>query len=285
MTAIVGVDFTSRPGRSKPITVAEAELRGDVLTVAEVRELTTAAEYAAVLAGLGPATVAVDHPFGLPRAFVAAVGWPEYWTGYVARAAALDRRSYRAVVRGFTAAQPPGRKYLRRATERHLPFAASSLNVVRPPVGLMFHAGAPLLAAADVAVLPSRPHPRPTTVVEGYPAAVVLRLAGRVRYKEVDPADGRPRRAALVAALAGDPCADAYGVRVAVPRGLAARLVADDQGDLLDAVLCAVQAAWTAADPAGRHRVPATADPAEGWIADPLALHGAPLGDGVEPAA
>ncbi len=121
-------------------------------------------------------------------------------------------------------------------------------------------------------------------MVEGYPAAVVLRLAGRVRYKEVDPADGRPRRAALVAALAGDACAAAYGVRAAVPRALAARLVADDRGDLLDAVLCAVQAAWAAGDPAGHHRVPAAADPAEGWIADPAALH-RPSRDGVEPAA
>jgi predicted RNase H-like nuclease len=42
-------------------------------------------------------------------------------------------------------------------------------------------------------------------------------------------------------------------------------LLADAGGDRLDAVLCALQAAWASRQP--RHGLPEHVDPLEGWIA------------------
>ena len=60
-----------------------------------------------------------------------------------------------------------------------------------------------------------------------------------------------------------------YGVAVEMGRFFSRHLRADGRGDLVDAVLCAVQAAW-----AWRHRergfgFPPEVDPVEGWIAEP----------------
>ena len=41
-------------------------------------------------------------------------------------------------------------------------------------------------------------------------------------------------------------------------------LIADGSGDLLDAVICAVQAAWAARQPG--YGIPASAPAGEGWI-------------------
>lgn len=239
-----------------------------------VQELPSLAAWADVLAEPGPWVAAVDHPFGLPADFVAAVGWPPAWSAYTAVLAALDRRAFVEVVRGFTAGRPAGRKYLRRAVEVRVPAAASPLNVVRPPVGLMLHACSPLLLAADVDVRPCRPRPSSHRVVlEGYPALVVRALVGSARgYKDVpDVATGRARRALLIERLEGRATRDAYGIRVRLAAGLGARLVADAGGDLLDAVCFAVQAAWAQRRAGQGYGLPAEAPPDEGWIADPAA--------------
>lgn len=267
---LYGIDVTSRPSAQKPLAVAVGEFEAGVVEVSEVRLLADFGGYEAVLASDGPWVAAIDHPFGLPAAFVAAAGWPAEWEGYVAEVAALGRTGFRLRAKAFTNAQPPGRKYLRRATEEVVTFATSPLNVTNPPVGLMFAEGAPRLASASgVSVLPCRPVPGADRVaVEGYPACVARRVLDRAPYKgDRGGAFARRGRAALLEAAAG-PLSEVYGARVEVPAAVARAAVDDVEADAVDAVLCLLQAAWGA----GRadRGVPASADPAEGWIADPM---------------
>jgi hypothetical protein len=56
-----------------------------------------------------------------------------------------------------------------------------------------------------------------------------------------------------------------YGLLVKAPRSLAD----DPTGDQLDALLCAIQAAWAWTMKAQRYGAPEGADALEGWIADP----------------
>lgn len=265
---LLGIDFTSQPRRGKPLTVARARLEGDVVVVEGIDELVDFATYEALLRAPGPWLAAVDHPFGLPADFVAALGWPRDWPGCVAHVAELGRPAFREVVADFRAGRPPGAKYLRRRTDQRLPYAASPLNIVNPPVGLMFAEGAPRLLAAGVTVLPCRPDGDPgRVVVEGYPAAVARALIGKRPYKDGTWRGGRAR-GELLDALA-ERVAGSYGVTVALPEPHRTNALLDGRGDLLDAVLCSVQAAWSARRPDARFGIPPGADPLEGWIVDP----------------
>ena len=56
-----------------------------------------------------------------------------------------------------------------------------------------------------------------------------------------------------------------YGFRVVADWSLAE----DPSGDQLDALLCAIQAAWTWTQRKNGFGAPQDTDPLEGWIADP----------------
>ena len=71
----------------------------------------------------------------------------------------------------------------------------------------------------------------------------------------------RAVRAQVVKALkTGQP----FGVRLRMPPALEKLVLADGSGDLLDAAICAVQAAWAATRP--DYGIPASAPAGEGWI-------------------
>jgi hypothetical protein len=55
------------------------------------------------------------------------------------------------------------------------------------------------------------------------------------------------------------------GLRLRITHAQRDRVVADTSGDLLDAVLCLMQAAWAAQRPGCG--LPSDMDPLEGWIA------------------
>jgi hypothetical protein len=107
---------------------------------------------------------------------------------------------------------------------------------------------------------------RRRVALEAYPGLLVRKQLGiRESYKSDTRADHTPaRRAArrrIVDALkAGKP----LGVRLNVEAKLERAMVGEGSADLLDAAICAVQAAWAATRP--DYGIPAHAPPGEGWI-------------------
>lgn len=110
---------------------------------------------------------------------------------------------------------------------------------------------------------------RDRVVLEGYPGMAARSLIGRVSYKNDDPAKQTEARLAarhrILADLLHGRCAEIYGFALRAPM----RFAQDAAGDELDAVLCAVQAAW-----GWRHRdqhfgAPVGYDRLEGWVCDP----------------
>ena len=87
---------------------------------------------------------------------------------------------------------------------------------------------------------------------------------GRKKAKAKQTAGRERERAFIVAALEAG--AHAFSLRVALPAALRALAVADATGDTLDAVACAVQAAWGAQRASSHYGLPPQADRLEGWI-------------------
>jgi hypothetical protein len=262
---IIGVDFTSAPRGAKPITVAHAEPRAGTLRLLAIEPLYDFAAFDALLARPGPWLGGFDFPFGLPAELVRDLGWPERWKSLVAHCARLTRAELRATLDAYRAGRPAGSKYAHRATD--LPAGSSSpMKLVNPPVALMFHEGAPRLAAAALHVPGLARGDRDRAALEAYPG-LLARAVTRASYKNDARALQTPERRAarrrIVAAL--ERGSHPLGVRVSfVTDCLREKLVEDASGDALDAALCAVQAAWAAARP--NFGLPRRIPRCEGWI-------------------
>jgi hypothetical protein len=129
----------------------------------------------------------------------------------------------------------------------------------------MYFEGLERLLAAGVhlpglhAVDPAR------VAVEGYPGRLAFDLIGRRSYKN-DPSPERLiARKGLIEAL--EQGRGPLGLQLRLGQAQRDALAADATGDLLDALLCLMQAAWAEAAP-GRG-VPAGIDAVEGWIVGP----------------
>lgn len=269
---VFGIDFTSSPSGAKPITCAVCRLEGEGLALERMDLIETLDGFAEFLATPGPWVAGFDFPFCQPRPFLAGIGWrgTDSWAGYVGHVATLDRPGFRAELMAYRVAQPPGRKHHKRAVDRSCR-SQSPQTIDYTPVGLMFHAGAPLLLASG-AHLPGLRSADPSRIcIEAYPGVAVEALTGRRGYKSDTKARQtklqRDARLRILSRLCGEAGRDRYGIAVQPP---ALDLTTDPTGDQLDALICAVQAAWA-------HRNgyaeagPPWADPLEGWIADPSA--------------
>lgn len=266
---LAGIDFTSRPTRRKPVTVALGELQHGVVKLARVDLHESFEALSQWLQTPGPWLAACDFPFGLPRELVQALGWPTEWHALMRHYTALSREEIRETFAAFCDARPAGAKFAHRACDG--PAGSSpSMKWVNPPVAYMLHAGVPLLLDAGVH-LPGLHAGDPLRVaVEGYPGLLARELIDRRSYKSDDRAKQTPERLIarkdLVEAL--EQGRSRLGLRLRLSHAQRDALVADASGDALDAVLCLVQAAWASQQPG--HGLPVGADPLEGWIVTAL---------------
>ena len=267
---IYGIDFTSAPRRSKAITCAVCQLSSDQLTVKEIQEWNAFAGFEAFLQQPGRWTAAMDFPLGQPRRLLAAVGWPEQWEEYVALVGRMKKQEFIELIDQYRAGQPPGDKHHLRCTDS-LAGSCSPMMLYGVPVAKMFFEGAPRVRCADVSVVPCRPNGSGRTVIEGYPSLVVRHLVGSMSYKSEsrDATTLRGMRCEIVTRCQSSKLRNAYGIYLNVSSTVEGQIIADFKGDALDAVLCAVQAAAYERLSQRRAPIPPTADPVEGWIADP----------------
>lgn len=268
---LIGVDFSSRPTRRKPIVAALGAPRGAVLQLQGLERFETLDAFGAWLQSMPAWVGGFDLPFGLPRALVESLGWPAEWTASMDHYARMTRPAIREHFVTFCAARPAGAKFAHRACDG--PAGSSpSMKWVNPPVAYMLHAGVPLLRAAG-AHFPAHRAPddaaaadAPRIALEAYPGLLAREILGHRPYKSDDRARQTPERLIarkdIVEAL--EQGRTRLGRRLKLSAAQRDALAADASGDALDAVLCLVQAAWAAAHP--RWGLPQAVDPLEGWI-------------------
>ncbi|MBC8058768.1 MAG: DUF429 domain-containing protein [Rhizobiales bacterium] len=262
---LAGIDFTSRPTRAKPITVALGHLAHGVLRLDRLEAHADFGSFSHWLRTPGPWLGVFDLPFGLPRELVTTLGWPLQWAPLMAHYAALSRDEIRATFKAFCDARPVGAKFAHRAADG--PAGSSpSMKWVNPPVAFMLHAGVPLLVDAGVHLPGLHAGDASRIALEGYPGLLARELLGARSYKSDTRAKQTPER--LIARIdlidALDQGRTRLGLRLKLSHAQRDALIADASGDRLDAVLCLVQAAWASTQP--NHGLPGDIDPLEGWI-------------------
>jgi hypothetical protein len=264
---IYGIDFTSSPTRRKPITCLEATLDGTTLRAGALQEWQDFSAFEEALQRPGPWIAGIDFPFGQSRTFIENIGWPATWPGYVRHAASLGRPGFRAALDSYREGRPRGDKEHRRQSD----IAAGSISPQKlygVPVGLMFFEGAPRLLAAGVTI-PGLQNGDPNRiVVEAYPGVLARKLINHP-YKQDTKSKQTPDQLAarqdLLHNIENGALPAEYGLRIKAPMTLAD----DPTGDQLDALLCAIQAAWAWTRRNDGYGAPKAMGPLEGWIADP----------------
>lgn len=264
---ILGIDFTSSPSRRKPITCLHCTLDGELLRAHCIEEWSEYEPFESALAKPGPWIAGIDFPFGQSRRFVEGIGWPLCWAEYVRHAGKLGRTGFCEALDRYKADRKPGDKEHRRATDK----AAGSVSPQKlygVPVGLMFFEGAPRLLASGVTIPHLQDGNLERIVVEAYPGVLARQFIGRRSYKndtkKKQTADQREARRELLKSLREE-AQRCYGFGI----DAADELCDDPGGDPLDALLCAVQAAWAWRRRKDRFGAPEAVDTLEGWIADP----------------
>ena len=179
---VLGIDFTSRPRRGKPITCLSCVLDGNVLRADHLREWQTFDEFEAALTTAGLWIAGIDFPFGQSRKFIESIGWPRRWADYVRHAHALGREEFRFSLDRYRANRPKGDREHRRRTDSAAG-SSSPQKLYRVPVGLMFFEGARRLIDAKVTIPGLQTGGPDRIVVEAYPGILARKVIGRQSYK------------------------------------------------------------------------------------------------------
>ncbi len=272
--AIHGIDFTSAPRRAKPIVVATLERLGrDRFALVGSEAFADWPGFEGFLLRPGPWVGGFDLPFGLPRPLVEVLGWPTTWRESIAHYAALDRATIRDVFAAYCDARPAGSKFAHRATDGPAG-SSTSMKWVNPPVAWMLHAGVPRLVAAGVSIPGLDDDPARVdasrVALEAYPG-YLARSITKASYKSDTRALQTDARRLARAAIVDAVVRGRHPLSIAVRIGVDDRnaMLDDGSGDRLDALLCAVAAAWgwqRRADGHPRYGLPDDVDPLEGWI-------------------
>jgi hypothetical protein len=271
--SILGIDFTSRPSRRKPIICAHAQLHEGVLRFERLERWTDFASFEAMLAEDGPWVAGMDFPFSQARKLFEGLDWPGTWQACIQKVETLSRQDFRSVLEDYKRHRAPGDRHHRRVCDR-LAASQSPQTLFGTPVGLMFYEGAPRLFRGGVCVPFNGYGAGDRVVLEAYPGLLVRGLIGKRSYKNDTRAkqtnDQSLAREEILTRLLDGECRKRYGFDLQAPASLT-----DDPGaDDLDAFLCCIQAAWGWLHRESRYGAPADLDHLEGWICDPAMPRG-----------
>jgi hypothetical protein len=206
----------------------------------------------------------------LPRQALRDLAWPETLPELTRHCTALGRPAFRAALDRHRAGRPAGAKFCYRRGDASAA-AHSPLKLVNPPVALMFLEGASRLVNASVDIPGMLAGDPQRVALEAYPGFAVRKLfASRVPISYKNDAKAkqsseqqRIRKRILRCLVAAE---TPFEIPLRASNALLRALRTDCRGDLLDAVLCALQAAWAWSRRDRGYGLPADIDPVEGWI-------------------
>jgi hypothetical protein len=290
---VYGLDFTSAPDstaskakKQKRLMLAVCKLEAESLKVENFEGLNTNeqgsfAEFERWLSKNESWIAGIDFPFGQPAELVKELNWPGSWDEYVKHVEKLGKEGFERALVNYKASKEEGKKHLFREIDK-LTNSQSPMTLDYTPVGKMFFQGAYRLCNSNVSIVPLRKLADSNKIaIEAYPALVARKWIGlKQGYKNDDPQKSDEymmyARHDIVSAIRGldknncrVPFKERYGFTVVMNDNDAKQCVDDCTGDLLDSVLCAVQAAWAYGKRSENYGIPVSANPLEGWICDP----------------
>lgn len=250
MTAVFGVDFSGGAQAGRKIWLAEGVAGPEGLLILDVlpchalpgsgvaRDVCLPA-LRALMSHRCDATFGIDAPFGLHESLVDAPDWAAFVTAFGTRYP--DPDAFRTHCRARSGG---AERWRRTDREARVPFTGYNLRVYRQTFYALRDVFAPLLREDRIRVRPMQaPAPGKATVIEICPAST-LKAEGLYRSYKAATAGHEAARREILGAIAAR-----FAVRFASEAPVE-RLVADTEGDALDAVIsaCATARALAVSD-------------------------------------
>jgi len=268
---IFGIDFTSAPSKRKPVTIAECELKKGILTIQNIRTLASFDEFEDFLKQKGPWIAGMDFPFGLPGAFLSTLGLPHDWKSYVEKLTRRSKSEFEKKIKSFKSKHSSPYKEPLRFTDV-LASAQSPLKLVNAPVAKMFYEGAKIILKSGASILPCHPKRENRIILEAYPALVARRFAESYKSESNDTSPKKSARKKIISGILDSNLKTEFSFSVEIEDLIKNQIQSDAKGDSLDAVLCALQAAWAWQQGKPNYGIPVpnkSLTQSEGWIVDP----------------
>jgi hypothetical protein len=254
---VYGIDFTCNPSRRKPITCAVCDIDNGILRCEQVLTWSNKkfADFEKILVSEGPWIMGIDTAFGLAKKFIEENKWPKQWTGYIAIVNGMSKREFREFLDLYKQPRPVGDKEHKRVVDKR----TGAMSPQNRRVNGIFYEATRRIVDSKTNIPLLRPLDKCNeTIVETYPGHLARNILGRIGYRDSRVEEisfsQKELRARILQKLDW----------VIAPGSI----IDDPTGDQLDALLCAVQAAWAWSKRDANYGIPSTADPLEGWIVD-----------------
>jgi len=220
----------------------------------------------------GPWIAGFDFPFGQPRKLIVNLGWPLTWDGYVELVNNMTKDEFILTLSQYCKQRPKGDKHHMRLIDKKAR-SCSPMMLYGVPVGKMFFEGAPILLNSGACILPNHPLESDRIIVEAYPALVARKLIGNRSYKNDTKSkqtfEQKDARIKIADRFYSRRLKELYGFSVKLSKEQIEQCTEDPGADLLDSILCAIQAVWAYENREKNYGIPTDCDPLEGWITDP----------------
>ena len=187
---------------------------------------------------------------------------------YVQDIKRLSREEFREVLDDYKSDRAIGDK-------EHLRAADQVFGGVSPqkqygvPVALMLYEGAQRLLDSPVNIPFLRPNDDHRTILESYPGYLARLLIGKTPYKSDTRKKQTEEKLIAREELFRQLCSPDFALNLGFEINADPSLANDPSGDEIDALLCAVQAAYAWKSRHRNYGMPNDVDSLEGWIAGP----------------
>jgi hypothetical protein len=268
---LYGIDFTSVPKSRKPITCLSCSLDGSLLHAIELITFKNYFYFESFLNSDGPWVAGIDFPFSLPRQFIENMNWSKSWSEYVENVKHLSRAEFREVLDDYKSDRAVGDKEHLRETDKIFG-GVSPQKQYGVPVALMFYEGAQRLLDSSANIPYLRPNDDNRIIFESYPGYLARMLIGKTSYKSDTRKKQTSEKHRAREKLFRQLCSPGFTQRLGIKIEADPNLANDPSGDEIDALLCAVQAAYAWKHRKQNYGMPNDVDPLEGWIAGPTQI-------------
>ncbi len=272
---ILGIDFTSAPSSKKLLPCVHSVFKKNRKLILERLDFLADFEQFEQLIDEeeGPWFLGIDCPLGLPSTFLSQISDSQVWSDYVASVSNMEWKEFESKIKSYKSSRPSQSKDSLRLTDE-LARALSPLKLLNPPLAKMFYELAPRLSGKGVSILPCCPRDDDRIILETYPALLARRFAGKYKgnSKTQTNSEMQDARKAILKGICSEEFNAEFGFKIEVGEEIIIKAVEDSNGDVLDSVLCAVQAGWAYHNKSRNYGIPSNAHPiisSEGWIVDP----------------